>query len=376
MITKRVAAISAGIASVAVAASVAGLVAVGGMGATTTLSLAPAAVTNAQQSAILAQHNTARNAVGVAPLTWSTKLAADAQGWADHLAAGTGDITHSDRASNGNEGENLARSGSASASPTEGVQSWLDEKSVYDGAANKSGFNDSNPQWKEFGHYTQMVWSTTSQLGCGTAVGKKGLITVCRYLAAGNIDGQLAYQPGGGTKPTPAPTPTPAPNPTVNPADCAYNPGGRGGYGSYVDGLALDLRDWELDLSKEINAYRQQHGVKALTYSRQLARPAMWASLDDYNRNSNASHVDSRGMDVAQRVQYCSGYTGKVAEVTYGNTTVAGSTVQAAFTFYKNNASQWLLDPTFTTWSGAQMAYGGNDTQRAPAWYTIVLGDH
>lgn len=40
-----------------------------------------------------------------------------------------------------------------------------------------------------------------------------------------------------------------APAASAAPADCAYNPGGRGGYGSYVDGLALDQMDWEQDLA-------------------------------------------------------------------------------------------------------------------------------
>jgi uncharacterized protein YkwD len=318
--------------------------------------------------AIMSKHNQARGEVGVAALTWDDGLAADAQAWADHLASQGGKLVHD--SNRGNAGENLASSSDATGSPADGVDLWYAEKPLYDAAPNKSTFDDSNPDWKKWGHYTQMVWSTTSQIGCGTATGAFGRVTDCRYRAPGNIQGQLAY-PGGGT---------PKPSTGVDPADCAYNPGGRGGYGSYVDGLALDLRDWETELSTSINAYRTSHGVPALTYSRTLARPAMWASLDDYNRgrgpNDAAANTDSRGMDVATRVNHCSGYTGTLYELTYESHDVATSTWQSALDRWVRSSGDILLDPSYTTFSGAQMAYGNNDQERNPAYYTLLLGDH
>ncbi len=116
-----------------------------------------------------------------------------------------------------------------------------------------------------------------------------------------------------------------------------------------------------------------------LTYSRDLARPAMWASLDDYDRNSgptDARHSDSRGMGVVERVQYCSGYTGKIYELAYYSHDVQGSKWQSALDFWLSKNSDVLLDPSYTTFSGVQMAYGGNDVERNPAYYTLLLGDH
>ena len=55
------------------------------------------------------------------------------------------------------------------------------------------GFNDTNPDWVNWGHYTQMMWSATTKIGCGTAPGPRYQITSCRYSPPGNFDGQLPY---------------------------------------------------------------------------------------------------------------------------------------------------------------------------------------
>jgi uncharacterized protein YkwD len=161
------------------------------------------------------------------------------------------------------------------------------------------------------------------------------------------------------------------------PRDCAYNPGGRGGYGTYVDKIAVDQRDWEIDLFNSINGYRAQKGLPALAFSRTLARPAMWASLDDYARGfAPSNHVDSRGMNVPQRVQFCSGYTGYLGEINYyawgGGT---GTTPQGALTWWKNSPGHnaRLLDPNARTMA-VGLAYAGEDRNRT--YYTVVFGDH
>jgi len=168
-----------------------------------------------------------------------------------------------------------------------------------------------------------------------------------------------------------------APAASAAPADCAYNPGGRGGYGSYVDGLALDHMDWEIDVANAINSYRASKGLKALTYSRTLARPSMWASLDSHARGfSPSNHVDSRGMGIAQRVQFCSGYTGFVGEINYqGNGSTAWTGPQAAVNWWKGSPGHnaWLLNAQAKTFA-VGLAYEGADRHRAH--YTVVFGDH
>jgi uncharacterized protein YkwD len=165
---------------------------------------APAAteVSAADQQTILALHNQYRAAAGVAPLVWDDQLAADAQVWVDALVARGGTLAHSNPAdpddpatgSAKGEGENLAGGQSAATAPTQ----WYEEKPLFDAATNKSGFNDTNPDWVNWGHYTQMMWSATTKIGCGTAPGPRYQITSCRYSPPGNFDGQLAY-PGADT---------------------------------------------------------------------------------------------------------------------------------------------------------------------------------
>ena len=40
------------------------------------------------------------------------------------------------------------------------------------------------------GHYTQMIWRDTRQVGCATAVGQSEEFLVCRYSTAGNVYGE------------------------------------------------------------------------------------------------------------------------------------------------------------------------------------------
>jgi pathogenesis-related protein 1 len=105
-----------------------------------------------------AAHNQARAALGLDPLTWDPDLAAIAQN-----IYGT----------------------SGPAEGTEAVQLWLDEESSYD--------YDSNTCSAACGHYTQIVWSTTTKLGCAVhncpALGF-GNTVICDYAPGGNDGGR------------------------------------------------------------------------------------------------------------------------------------------------------------------------------------------
>jgi hypothetical protein len=86
---------------------------------------------------------------------------------------------------------------------------WASEKQFYDADPNKRidfahAVNDPDPAKRtnvyRWGHYTQMVWQSTREVGCGTKQGAPrpdGWYVVCRYCPPGNIDGQQAYPPGG-----------------------------------------------------------------------------------------------------------------------------------------------------------------------------------
>jgi uncharacterized protein YkwD len=188
-------------------------------------------VSAAEQQTILDLHNRFRAAAGVTPLVWDDQLAADAQKWADALVARGGTLAHSNPADpndpdTGNakhEGENLAGGQSAATAPSQ----WYEEKAAFDAAPNKTGFNAANPDWFNWGHYTQMMWSATTKIGCGTAPGPIFVITSCRYSPPGNFDGQLAY-PGADTLKVPgvAAAPDPAAPLPAAPVDGAPAPAG------------------------------------------------------------------------------------------------------------------------------------------------------
>jgi hypothetical protein len=159
-------------------------------------------VNGADQNKILHEINGYRQQVGEKnDLVWDSQLASDAQQWVDYLVQQGGDLSHGDNSSSlsagaKSEGENLYKAswwGQGDASPADAPSSWYREKKLFDQAPNKSGFGPSNPDWFNWGHYTQMVWSDTTKVGCGTAAGPNYRITGCRFSSPGNYDGKLPY---------------------------------------------------------------------------------------------------------------------------------------------------------------------------------------
>jgi hypothetical protein len=43
---------------------------------------------------------------------------------------------------------------------------------------------------EQVGHYTQLIWRASRQVGCATAVGRDEEFLVCRYSSAGNVYGE------------------------------------------------------------------------------------------------------------------------------------------------------------------------------------------
>ena len=148
---------------------------------------------DAKLQGITALHNQARAAVSPKPttaipaLTWNTTVTAAAQ-----KVANTCVFKHS---GNG-YGENIYAGAGSVPTPTAVVQSWTSE------AANYTYSTNTCASGKVCGHYTQVVWRGSQQLGCAqktctTNSPFTGFTTwyfwVCDYSPAGNIVGQKPY---------------------------------------------------------------------------------------------------------------------------------------------------------------------------------------
>lgn len=120
---------------------------------------------------VLAFHNAVRANYSAQPLEWNNTLAVYAQ---NYVLSKNCVFEHS----GGPYGENLALAGSA----LDGASMWANEAKDYD---------YRNPQFSEStGHFTQMVWANTTQLGCGTAMCDNSVYLVCEYYPRGNMAGE------------------------------------------------------------------------------------------------------------------------------------------------------------------------------------------
>ena len=136
---------------------------------------------------LLAEHNRERLAAGVPPLVWDPALAAAASAYARHLAM-TGVLRHSSRRGRPGQGENLWMGTRGAFAPGQMAASWASEKRHFRPGIFPAVSRNGN--WADVGHYSQMIWPTTTRLGCAIAGGPRVDVLVCRYSPAGNIDGR------------------------------------------------------------------------------------------------------------------------------------------------------------------------------------------
>lgn len=134
---------------------------------------------DATATGLLAAHNRVRAAHCAPPLVWSPALAAEATAWADALAANACAFEHSSSP----YGENLAGGTASALGPDEVVAMWSREVSDYDFRRPRFGMTT--------GHFTQVVWKGTTQLGCGVATCSGQSRWVCNYDPPGNVAGDF-----------------------------------------------------------------------------------------------------------------------------------------------------------------------------------------
>ena len=136
------------------------------------------------KSQALKAHNDARAHDRQRPLQWSADLQSISQQWVNRLAKGChiyhhkGDIPF---------GENLLRT----PQPMTMAQVswiWANEKKFYNYRQNRC------QPGQVCGHYTQMVWKGTTDLGCAMQACSNGTqIYACSYFPAGNYAGARPF---------------------------------------------------------------------------------------------------------------------------------------------------------------------------------------
>ncbi len=140
-------------------------------------------VTDEEIEMLLDRHNAWRAEVGVPAVKWSDQLAVVADQWARTLNKQSCAWKHSQ---NG-YGENLFRGTVGAYTAADAVDAWGSEKLDYNYAKNKC------KPGKVCGHYTQMVWKGTTEVGCAKTICEGYVVWVCNYDPPGNWVGQKPY---------------------------------------------------------------------------------------------------------------------------------------------------------------------------------------
>jgi len=173
-------------------------------------------LTEAGKLIILDRHNELRGRVAMwqepgqpgasnmRKLVWNDELAVIAQRWADQC--NYGHDTEKRKLDGTSVGQNVAHFSNSrkfswaeieSSYLAQSVQMWYDE-------VTNPGFSSSNIKPFRFtsgtGHYTQVVWAETREVGCGLVYyledGWYTTYVVCNYAVAGNMEGGEMYKVG------------------------------------------------------------------------------------------------------------------------------------------------------------------------------------
>jgi len=148
---------------------------------------------------ILDAHNSHRQNSSAPALTWSDDMASIAQQIASSCV-----YAHNTQAGGGGYGQNIG----AGAEPS-GIPAMINNE-MYNGEINyyplPYGAEPDMSNFEKWGHYSQIVWKSTTQVGCATVNCPGGLantgsgvspwFTVCNYSPPGNFGGEYGANVG------------------------------------------------------------------------------------------------------------------------------------------------------------------------------------
>ncbi|XP_075240455.1 uncharacterized protein LOC142335936 isoform X2 [Convolutriloba macropyga] len=148
-------------------------------------------VVGSLESGVLAVHSEHRENAGLYSQVWYSELAKDAQDHTDALTSGSCALVHSSASVRRfKQGENLYLVGGDDHSETDlgekASKAWYSEIKDYKYPDDPTDKWDKCVDWTKVGHFTQMMWYSSVQIGCGSGTCNGKTIVTCHYLGAGN----------------------------------------------------------------------------------------------------------------------------------------------------------------------------------------------
>ncbi|XP_072016718.1 uncharacterized protein [Amphiura filiformis] len=245
------------------------------------------------QKESLVAHNKARDKHGVPHLKLNEELNSHAQKWADHLAS-TNAFKHSE---NHAFGENICMHYSSDKpdySGQEVTDFWYAEIAKFD---------FKNPAFKSgTGHFSQVVWKDSKELGIGKAITNSGkIIIVGNYKPPGNIAGRYKdniFPVGGGD---------------MKKGGAGSADGGKNKKGDVPKVDKNEVKNFQKECLQHHNEYRKKHKVEVMKMSEDLCKSAQsWAehlAQNDLFEHSDRSDI---GENVAMHFSSATtAYSGK-----------------------------------------------------------------
>ncbi|XP_022099176.1 uncharacterized protein LOC110983865 isoform X2 [Acanthaster planci] len=263
------------------------------------------------QKEALSAHNKYRAKHGVPALKLSDDLCAHAQKWANHMAS-TNLFQHSKARG---FGENIAMNFNSMTTEFTGQQvtdQWYSEIKDYN--FSNTGFQSGT------GHFTQVVWKDSEEMGIGKAIGSKGQVFVVgNYRPAGNMMRcyqQNVFPPGSATiAPGSAARATDERPREPDMRSALPERMDRGGGNIRSKVPQADLKQFQKDSLDVHNEYRSKHRVDSLRLSDDLCKSAQdWAEhLAEAGRLEHSKRTDI-GENVAMHYSSATTqYSGKEA---------------------------------------------------------------